>query len=314
MRYGFKMLLIGSIITTLLSGCGENEATVTTTSQGVQRDFVIEHIHGISYSADSLYVATHEGLFRSKDSGLTWAVAGNDDFDFMGFVGLPDGKLITSGHPGKKSKLPNPIGILESDNGGETWKAISLTGKVDFHILAPNMKNPNVIYGLNQMGTGKYGAGIYKSEDGGDTWNRKVPRGLPEDLHKVLSLLSFPDQANVLLAGTEEGVFKSEDEGASWQLMNGSLYITAMQILPNSDNEIIGYSITNSESGLAVSKDGGYHWETIGLDLGDDAVAYLSVNPNNIQQIAVTTYETSVYLTQDGGGNWQKIMEKGKLN
>jgi hypothetical protein len=131
-----------------------------------------------------------------------------------------------------------------SKDKGLHWEKVEYEGKIDFHVLTSYHHDPNLIYGLNQMGTGQYGAGIYKSSDGGKKWTKIEPKGLPDDLMKVYSLLVLPENKDTLLAGTENGVMISKDGGENWQMFDDTRLITAMTIMPNG-KDIIGYSMTN---------------------------------------------------------------------
>lgn len=297
-------------ISVFITGCSSSNET-SEKSKKIEKGFKAEHLHGIAYASDqSIYVATHEGMLAkgSKDPG--WVLKGNYDFDFMGFNVMSDGTMITSGHPGKGSSLPNPLGVMISENNGAKWDVKSLLGKVDFHILTANFTNPNIIYGVNQMDSGTYKAGIYISRDKGEKWEKIDSKGLPQDLHQIYSLMSLPDEENTLLAGTEMGVLTSTDGGRNWEVSDQSRLITAMNVLPDT-KELISYSITNNEAGIMVSKDNGLSWENKGLDLGKDAVAYFGINPKDSAKIAISTFENSVLTTENGGGDWITLLDKG---
>lgn len=309
-----KYSVIAGLITAglILSGCSSSkEASQKETKIDV--GYKAEHLHGLAYGADqNIYVATHEGMLATGSGGGEWVLKGNYDFDFMGFNVMSDGTMITSGHPGKTSNLPNPLGVMISENNGSKWDSKSLLGKVDFHILASNFSNPNVIYGVNQMDSGGYKAGIYRSTDKGDKWDRIDSVGLPQDLHQIYSLISLPDDENTLLAGTEMGVLKSSDGGANWEMFDQPRLITAINVLPDT-KDLISYSITNEAAGIMVSKDGGQTWENRGFDLGQDAVAYFGINPGDANKMAISTFENSVFSTENGGEDWKPLMEKGIL-
>lgn len=294
----------------ILSACGSTgESKITSVKSGKK----IEDIHGVGVSNNgTTYIATHEGLFSTKDVGETWNKVGSANDDLMGFHLRSDGTMMTSGHPGANSEFPNPMGILISKDKGLHWKKVKYTGKIDFHILTTYHHDPNVIYGLNQMGTGQYGAGIYKSVDEGKKWGKIEPTGLPDDLMKVYSLLVLPDSKDTLLAGTENGVMISKDGGENWKVFDNTRLITAMTLMPNG-KDIIGYSISNNESGAMISKDGGKSWNSMGLELGKDAASSISVNQKDEKQIAVSTFNTSLYETKDGGQTWDQIITSGKL-
>ena len=56
--------------------------------------------------------------------------------DLMGFSAGPgSGVFYASGHPGKDSTMPNPMGLIRSSDGGKTWVQLSRQGQSDFHAL-----------------------------------------------------------------------------------------------------------------------------------------------------------------------------------
>ena len=93
----------------------------------------LSHIHNVKVFGKKIYLGTHAGLYEYVDAKTVSKVS-PEIFDVMGLT--IDGKRIyASGHPGPGSKLPEPVGLLLSSNGGKTWKKVSLQGKVDFHLL-----------------------------------------------------------------------------------------------------------------------------------------------------------------------------------
>ena len=308
-------ILITISFVLLLTACGTNQNATSEKVQPAPKDrtATIDHIHGLTYSKDgkSLYIATHQGLLQMKN-GSTLQKVGKEDIDLMGFQVMPDGTMITSGHPGEQSNLPNPVGFLKSTDNGQTWETVSMAGKMDFHVLAPSIKDPSIIYGLSQMDDGEYKAGVYKSADGGRTWTNMGSKGLPSDLMKVLSLMTLPSDPNVLLAGTiGGGLMKSEDGGKTWVPFEKDLVVPSLGVLPN--NAILGYVARRRDQGVMLSKDGGKTWNKLGLDLGKDAVEYFAVNPRNPEEITASSFGTNVYVSKDGGKNWDNMIVKGML-
>jgi photosystem II stability/assembly factor-like uncharacterized protein len=307
-----KIAIISALsLSLLLSACGSSseEGKLSPVKSGKK----IEDIHGVGVDNDgTTYVATHEGLFSTKDMGSSWNKVGSVKDDLMGFNLRPDGKMMTSGHPGEDSKYPNPMGVLVSNDKGMSWKEVEYVGKIDFHVLTTYHHDPKIVYGLNQMGEGKYGAGIFKSVDGGKNWDKVEPKGLPNDLMKVYSLIVLPENKDTLLAGTEAGVMISKDSGANWDMFDDTRLITAMTVMPNG-KDILSYSMSDMVSGVMISKDGGESWTSLGLDLGQDAASAISVNQKDENQIAVGTFSPSMYVTKDGGKNWDQIITAGKM-
>lgn len=122
----------------------------------------VSHIHGIKAFNNTILMGTHEGLFEFVDQNKMQPI-GKDPFDIMG-LDARGTTLFASGHPSAVSKLPNPLGLLSSGDGGKTWKSVSLLGKVDFHFLEVSGSQ---IYGGNATD----GSLMY-SKDLGKNWKR----------------------------------------------------------------------------------------------------------------------------------------------
>ena len=137
----------------ILSGFTNNAGALTLDS--------VSHIHHVKVVENKVLVLTHEGLYELVGKN-DMKLVGKDKIDVMGFTTL--GKaLFASGPPSQGSKMPNPIGLVKSLDGGSTWKAVSLVGKVDFHFLEGAGSD---LYGADSQ-TGNL---IY-SADSGKTWS-----------------------------------------------------------------------------------------------------------------------------------------------
>ena len=121
----------------------------------------VSHIHHVKVVENKVLVLTHEGLFELVGKN-EMKLVGKDKLDVMGFTTL--GKaLFASGHPSQGSKMPNPIGLVKSLDGGSTWKAVSLVGKVDFHFLEGA--------GSDLYGADSQSRNLIYSADSGKTWS-----------------------------------------------------------------------------------------------------------------------------------------------
>ena len=121
----------------------------------------VSHLHQIKVVEKTAFVLTHEGLFELVGSN-DMKLIGKDKIDVMGLTSL--GKvLVASGHPSKGSNMPNPIGLIRSIDGGLNWKAISLVGKVDFHLLEGA--------GSELYGADSQSGNLMHSADSGKTWS-----------------------------------------------------------------------------------------------------------------------------------------------
>ena len=121
----------------------------------------VSHIHHVKVVENKILVLTHVGLFElvSKNE---MKLIGKDKIDVMGFTTL--GKTwVASGHPSQGSKMPNPIGLVQSIDGGSNWNAVSLVGEVDFHFLEGA--------GSDLYGADSQSGNLMYSKDSGKTWS-----------------------------------------------------------------------------------------------------------------------------------------------
>ena len=120
----------------------------------------VSHIHHVKVVENKVLVLTHEGLYELV-SKKEMKLVGKDKIDVMGFTTLGE-TWVASGHPSQGSKMPNPIGVMKSLDGGSNWKAVSLVGKVDFHFLEGA--------GSDLYGADSQSGNLLHSADSGMTW------------------------------------------------------------------------------------------------------------------------------------------------
>lgn len=160
----------------------------------------LSHIHSVVIHDDLVVVGSHEGLFSQSDTG-DWTRIG-EHFDVMALTAADD-RLLASGHPGDGFDFANPLGLIASSDGGQTWESRSLTGEVDFHLLEAS---GDTVIGV----AANYGM-LVKSTDQGLTWaTLEVP--------SISDVAINPENESHLVLATESGLQQSEDGGASFEL------------------------------------------------------------------------------------------------
>jgi photosystem II stability/assembly factor-like uncharacterized protein len=231
-------------------------------------------------------------------------------------------------------------GVWESLNGGTSWNPIFdkmdclAIGSVKFNPINPaeiwvgtGEGNPR-----NSLNTGR---GIYKSIDGGKSWNSM---GLIETktIHRIIVDKNNPNTVYVGALGSpwgpnpERGVFKTVDGGKSWKkilYVNDQTGAADMVVDPNNPNKILVAMWEHSRkpwfftsggkgSGLYLTYDGGETWKNIsekeGLpkgDLGRIGIAISASKPNIIYAL-VEAKENGLYKSTDGGEKWTLVSKK----
>lgn len=197
--------LAAALVALVLLGCGdraEESAAPRFDDPGPI------HVHGLGVDpADgALFVATHTGLFRAAEGqSRARRVAGRYQ-DTMGFTVVGPNRFLGSGHPDLREELPPFLGLIDSDDGGRSWRAVSLQGEVDFHVLEASGRR---IYGYGSDFESRRPRFLV-SDSGGSSWRRL---DAPEPL---IALAISPQRVDALVAAGERRVFSSRDGGRSW--------------------------------------------------------------------------------------------------
>jgi hypothetical protein len=242
----------------------------------------LAHVHGVGVNpADgSLIIATHFGLYRATPGSLKATPYGTSRQDVMGFTVLGPNRFLGSGHPAAEQNLPNPIGLIESRDGGGSWRGISLAGEADFHVLRARGSR---VYGFNSM-TGA----LMVSRDRGRTWQETRPPG------GLLDLAIDPADPDRIVASTLEALFSSSNAGRTWRPLTpgavGFLAWASAQRL---------YWI-DAQGAVHVTRDGGRHWKATGGSIGGQPAAFASGGRDLYAVLGDGTAKRST----DGGKSW----------
>ncbi len=206
-------------------------------------------------------------------------------------------------------------GAWQSTDAGKNWRCttdrLPTLGVTDIAI-APG--NPDIVYIATGDGDGPggydqpiaYSAGVLKSTDGGETWQQTGLQYNTTSQRRIYRLLQHPDNANILFAGTDNGIFKTTDAGATWtSKISGNF--RDMEFKP--ENPSIMYACNNNQ--IYRSKDGGENWERldskIPSSIGRISIAVTYAHSEYIY--AVTARSGSwdfggFYRSTDGGNSW----------
>lgn len=229
-------------------------------------------------------------------------------------------------------------GVFETTDGGQTWtpifdeQAFTSIGDIEFDPIDSNTiwvgtGDPNI------SGYPFIGDGIYKSTDGGQTWQNM---GLT-DTRIISRIQVHPFNSNIVYAATmgvpfsrnnDRGVYRTLDGGETWEQV---LFIAqdagAIDLIMNPDEPTTLYAagwnrirnnseslITGSAAKVYRSTDGGDHWDVLtgGLPQADNGRIGIAMAPTNSDRLYAMYVGTdsqlhSIYTSEDGGDNWIEV-------
>ena len=228
-------------------------------------------------------------------------------------------------------------GVWKTENAGTTWQSI-FEGQGTFAAgcvtIDPN--NPSTVW----VGTGEnvggrhiaFGDGIYKSTDGGKSWNNM---GLPNSEH-LSKIIVHPNNSEVVWvasqgplwnSGGDRGVYKTTDGGKNWKKVLGdNVWTGATDLLIDPRNADVLYAATwdrhrtvaaymggGPGSGIHRSTDGGETWTklTSGIPTSNLGKIGLAISPQkpDVVYAAIELDRTTggVFRSEDKGSSWKKM-------
>jgi photosystem II stability/assembly factor-like uncharacterized protein len=290
---GIRAALIGSVA---LAGCA-----------GAESDITLPDIHGLAYNGDGtkLYVAVHDGLVVFSDG--RWSRGPGPRHDYMGFTGTRK-HFFSSGHPARGSGMVNPLGLMQSADGGKTWSKRGMEGQSDFHLVAAGFDN-DAIYVYNHAPNSRMkAAGIHYTLNQGFTWQHAAGAGL---IGKLSGLAVHPTDAATVAASSDAGVFLSRDRGARFEPLVAGRQGLGLKF--DLDGKSLWFGSFDTGPTLQrISLDGPRRESAALPQLGRDAVAYIAQNPARRDEIAIATFERNVFVSRDRGKTWKEIAARGK--
>jgi photosystem II stability/assembly factor-like uncharacterized protein len=287
----------------------------------------------VQNNPDTVYVGTGEskvrnsvsvgtGMYKTTDGGESWKEIGLDSTERISRIVVhPDNPDIV--YVAAMGHLWNPNeqrGVFRTKDGGETWEKVLYvdenTGASDITI---NPDNPNILYaGMWEFrrkpyyfNSGGPGSGLYKSEDGGDTW-AELANGLPDAEKGRIAVAVSPVKTDMVYAVIEAadkqgGLYRSDDDGKSWERVNKTEAVLERpfyfhQIYPDPVDTMRvykpGFNLNVSENGgknLTIAYVGGGNVHV------DHHAFWISKNNNNLLYLGT---DGGVYKSVDKGKTW----------
>ena len=275
------------------------------------------------------------GVWKSNDAGTTFYPIFDDHAQSIGAVELdpndPDNTIyVGTGEPWPRNSVSIGDGLYKSNDGGNNWKKIGLENSERIANIIVNPENSNEIYVavLGALWSDSNERGVYKSNDGGETWENIL---FLNNSTGCADLAMDPSNPKILYAsmwefrrtawsfnsgGDNSALYKSTDGGENWSKIHngfpegklGRLAIGVSKSNPNTLYTVIE-SEKNEDKGLYKSTDGGENWEQKNNDFG------ITVRPFYFSRIVVDPKDENVVvkaglygsISKDGGETFENL-------
>jgi len=234
--------------------------------------------------------ATGGGVWRTTDAGNSWENI-SDGF-FGGSIGAVEVSTwdnnviyVGGGEVTVRGNVSYGYGMFKTTDAGKTWKSIGLKNSRHIVRIKIHPKNPDVVYAavLGDLFKSSEERGVYRSDDGGKTWSRKLFTNADAG---AVELCMDPNNPRVLYA-------------SMWRIRRTP------------------YSLESGGegSGLWMSTDGGDNWTNItkneGLPKGTWGISGVTVSPVNSDRVyaIIENDNGGIYRSDDGAKTWRKMNE-----
>jgi photosystem II stability/assembly factor-like uncharacterized protein len=259
-----------------------------------------------------------DGVYKSTDGGKTFKNVGLQGTRHISRIAVDpkNPNHVVVGALGDVFGPSHDRGVYVTWDGGKTWsQTLFVSDQSGASDLAMDPHDPNTVYvGIwhfkRQPWTFESGGpddGLYKSTDGGKTWNKLTGHGLPTGITGRIGLAIAPSNGKRVYALIEskQGIlWRSNDGGANWTMVSSDtlvdqrpFYFSHIAVDPKDENHVYAVSMM-----LAESKDGGKKFTEIARDVHVDYHA-IWIADNDPKRIIVGE-DGGIARTVDGGDHW----------
>jgi photosystem II stability/assembly factor-like uncharacterized protein len=264
-----------------------------------------------------------EGMYKTLDGGKTWKRMGlektrnihrilidpnNPDIVYAGAIGNPYAE-----HPER--------GVFKTTDGGQTWQKILYTNDTSgIGDMVMDPSNSNKIFAAMwqhrrtpwSFTSGGSGSGLYMTVDGGKNWKKLgKAEGLPDGNYGRIGLAisrSNPNRVYALIEATKNGLYRSDDGGYKWELVNSEtqwvtnrpFYFQEIAVDPENENRVwLIYQM------ISASEDGGKTFKVV--------IPYNGIHPDHHAfwihpkngNFIIDGNDGGIGITRDRGKTWQ---------
>ncbi len=303
---------------------------------GPYRGGRVTAVTGVVQSRGTFYMgATGGGVWKTNDYGLRWENV-SDGFFETGAIGAldvansdPNVVYAGTGSACIRSNIVTGRGVYRSTDAGRTWTFLGLRESGAIGDLVVHPEDPDLVYvaALGHIFGPNEERGVYRSRDGGETWERvlegsertgAVDLSLdPSNPRRIFASLWRAERKpwTILSGGDRSGLFLSRDGGDTWSavtegLPEGPVGKVAVEISPANPQRV--WALVEAEGdarGLYRSDDGGESFEKvnsqISLTYRPWYYMHLAADPKNENKLFV--HNETLWVSLDGGRNFEAL-------
>ncbi|MGD0482392.1 MAG: transcriptional regulator [Terracidiphilus sp.] len=254
-----------------------------------------------------LFAGTLQGVYRSSDSGATWAqISPPGSHEIHEIESLAVDPANPSTVYAGTWHLP-----WKTTDGGKTWRNIKegLIVDSDVFSIIVDPEHPHIVY-LSAC------SGIYKSENAGALFHKI--QGIPTEARRTRVLMQDPENLQVVYAGTTEGLYKTVNGGKTFTLMTeANVIVNDVYVDPGNSNRVL---LATDRGGVLSSQDAGATFTPSNRGVSERKIAALLVDNRNPDRndggdapaalyagIVNDKQFGGVFRSIDEGAHWQQL-------
>jgi photosystem II stability/assembly factor-like uncharacterized protein len=268
-------------------------------------------------------VSVGNGIYRTVNGGEKWESKGLENTERISKILIdpanPD--VVYAGALGALWGDSENRGVYKTTDGGKTWQKVLYVGEsTGCASMAMDPVNPQILYAAmwdfrreaHTFRSGGPGSGLYKSTDGGTTWN-KIQTGFPQEVLGRIAVAVSPVAPYTLYALVEakkSALYRSADQGQTWEKMSNQyavgdrpFYYSLLVPDPVDANRIY-----KPGTQLWVSNDGGKQFQNPSVTGGsyhsDTHALWISPLDNKLLYLGT---DGGVYISADKGNTWRFV-------
>ena len=262
------------------------------------------------------------GVYKSEDGGLTWELKGLEGTEHIGkvLVHPTNPEVVWVAAVGPLWREGGDRGLYKTSDGGDTWERVAFANdRAGFVDIAIHPRDPNTLLATSwervrlpyALEGGGPGSALWKSTDGGDTWERINPEGIPETNKGRLMVAYAPSSPRIMYMMVEaaapedsdennlNGLYRSDDGGESFVRTNTfnsrPFYYSGVWVDPMDPNRVYF-------SSFRYSDDGGRTAGNAAQEVHVDFHA-MWIDPNDPERFVLGN-DGGIAITYDRGGNY----------